>query len=127
MKKNKFQGQTMLLAVMIVAVTSIAIGVSIAVVTSSGANDSIKNKDSAVAKTLAETCLEDNLMKMSRGDFTPSNFTTADGSCTIKISGTAPYVLNVSGIAGKSRRNLRATVSISNEVLNIQEIKEIYE
>ena len=42
MKKNKFQGQTMLLAVMIVAATSIAIGVSIAVVTSSGASDSQK-------------------------------------------------------------------------------------
>jgi len=117
----------MLLAVMIVAVTSIAIGVSIAVVTSSGANDAQKFKDSAVAKTLAETCLEDNLMKMSRGDFTPSNFTTAEGSCTIEISGNAPYVLNVKGIAGKSRCKLRATVSISNEVLNIQELREIYE
>ena len=126
MKKNKFQGQTMLLAVMIVAATSIAIGVSVAVVTSSGASDSIKNKDSAVAKTLAETCLEDNLMKMSRGDFTPSSFTTAGGSCTIKISGNAPYVLDSTGIVGKSRRNIRATVSIDNEVLNIQELKESY-
>jgi len=126
MKKNIFKGQTMLLAVMIVAAMSIAIGVSVAVVASSGANDSQKFRDSAVAKTLAETCLEDNLMKMSRGDFTPSSFTIAEGSCTIKISGNAPYVLDSIGIAGKSRRKIRATVSIDSEVLNIQSWGESY-
>jgi len=126
MKINMFKGQTMLLAIMIVAATSIAIGVSIAIVTSSQASEGIKNKDSLIAKTLAASCLEDNLMKMSRGDFTPSSFTTAEGSCIIEISGNAPYILNVKGIAGKSRRNLRATVSISNEVLNIQELREEY-
>lgn len=116
----------MLLAIMIVAVTSIAIGVSVATVTSLRATESIINKDALLGKTLAESCLEDNLMKMSRGDFAPTSFTTTEGSCTIEISGNSPYVLNAIGTVGRTVRKIRATVTIDNEVLNIESWKEEY-
>lgn len=117
----------MILAMLVVASTVMAIGISLAITSSETASGSAKNKEAILSYGLAETCLEDNLLRMSRGEMTPAGFTTDVGSCTIELSGSAPnYILSITGKVDQAVRKINATVSIENEVLNIQEIKESY-
>ena len=124
---QKRKSQAMLVAILMVTAAALAIGIAIATVSSSQINISVSSRDSNRAYGLAEGCLENALMRLARTDMTvPPPFTTAQGSCTIEISGVAPKLVTAYAQVGKARRAIRATLTINNEVLNIVTWQETY-
>lgn len=120
-------GQAMLVAILIITAAALAIGLAIAAIGSTQVNIMLGGKQSTQAYALAEGCLENTLMRMARTDISvPPPFTTPLGSCTIEISGALPYQITSKAQVGKARRQIRATVNINNEVLNIQSWQESY-
>ena len=80
-----------------------------------------------MAYHLAESCLENTLMRMARGDVTlPPDLEISSGKCIISISGISPYEITAEGIVSRTKRKLRATVNINNEVLSIVGVREEY-
>ena len=147
MKKNAFKkrsaqaprlrsGQAMLVAILMITAAALAIGLAVATVGSSEVIQCLAAKQSAQADTLAETCLEDTLMRFARADTSqPAPFTNSIGSCTIEISGGPPAAYQILSKASVARvhRNLRATVAVTwvgseatDEILKIQAWEEIY-
>ena len=121
------KAQAMLVAILMITAAALAIGLGIAGVASSQINLSVSSRDSNLAYSLAEGCLENTLMRMARGDVSlPPDLENASGKCIIKISGNAPYEIIAEGLVGRSKRKIRATVNINNEVLSIVSLKEEY-
>lgn len=125
--QRKRFGQAMLVAILIITMAALAIAMAVATVSSSEVKISYGAKQSSEAYFLTEACLENALMRLARTDNSqPSNFTTSDGACTIKITGSAPYEILATGQIGDAYRKIQATVSVSNEVLMIEKWEESY-
>ncbi len=126
----------MLVAILMITAAALAIGLAVATVGSSEVTQSLAAKQSAQAYDLAETCLENTLMRFARTDTSlPTQFTNDTGSCTIEISGGPPaaYQITSKASVGRVHRNLRATVAVTwvgseatDEILNIQSWEEVY-
>lgn len=129
-------GQAMLVAILMITAAALAIGLAVATVGSSEVTQSLAAKQSAQAYDLAETCLENTLMRFARADTSlPAQFTNDIGSCTIEISGGPPsaYQITSKSTVARVHRNLRATVAVTwvgseatDEILNIQSWEESY-
>jgi len=125
--QRKRLGQAMLVAILIITTAALAIAMAVATVSSSEVKMSSGAKQSSEAYFLTEACLENALMRLARTDTSfPPSFTTSQGTCTIKITGSAPYEILATGQIGEAYRKIQTTVSISNEVLTIQKWEEIY-
>ena len=119
--------QAMLVAILMITAAALAIALAVATISSSEVKIAVAFRDSSKAYYLAESCLENTLMRMARTTTSePLSFTLPSGSCTIKIVGSAPYEVTATASAGKAVRKIRATVSVNNEVLNIESWGEIY-
>ena len=115
----------MLVAILLITAAALAIGLGIAGVTSSQINLSVSSRDSAKAYHLAESCLENTLLRMARGDVSlPPDLEIPSGKCIINISGQPPYEITAEGVVNRTKRKIRATVNINNEVLSIVSLKE---
>ena len=137
---KKFQrkrvAQAMLVAILMITAAALAIGLAVATVGSSEVTQSLAAKQSAQAYTLAESCLENTLMRFARAETAvPAEFTNDQGSCTIEIAGGPPaaYQITAKSTVGRIHRNLRATVAATwvgseatDEILNVQGWEEIY-
>lgn len=133
-------GQAMLVAILMITAAALAIGLAVATVGSSEVTQSLAAKQSAQAYDLAETCLENTLMRFARTDTSvPEQFTNSLGSCTIEISGGPPAAYQITAKStinstlGKVHRNLQATVAVTwvaneatDEILHIQSWGEVY-
>jgi len=121
------KAQAMLVAILMITAAALAIGLAVATLSFSEVKISLAGRDANTAYYLAETCLENTLMRMARSDTSvPPTFTLPSGSCTIEISGAAPYEIISTGRVGNAYRKIRTTVSINNEVLNIESWGEAY-
>lgn len=126
-KIKKSPGQALLISILMITAASLAIGLVVATISSEEVKLMINSRQANQAYGLAETCLENTLMRMARTDLTKMNdFTNNLGSCTINIVGSNPYTVTATGKSGKSYRKIESVVSISNEVLNIQSRKEVF-
>jgi len=120
-------GQAMLVAILMITAAALAIALAVATVNSSEVKSSVISQDANAAYYLAESCLENTLMRASRANLTlPPTLSEKQGTCTINIVGSAPYEVTAIGQVGRALRKVRATVSINNEVLNIQSWGETY-
>lgn len=121
------RSQAMLVAILIITAAALAIGLAIAALGSSELNSTLNAKQANQAYGLAETCLENTLMKMARNEITaPPNFTASSGNCTINIAGSSPYQITSTGLVGKVTRKIEATVNINSEVLEVTSWQEVY-
>jgi len=121
------KSQAMLVAILIISAAALAISIAVATMGSSEVNIGLVSRDSGKSYALAETCLENTLMRLSRGQSSvPPTFTLTDGNCTIEITGTSPYQITSTAQVGKTRRKIRSTVTVANEILNIQSWQEVY-
>jgi len=126
-RNHYHKAQAMLVAILMITAAALSIGLAVATLSSSEVKISLSGRDANTAYYLAETCLENTLMRMARTDISvPPTFTLPEGSCTIEISGAAPYEITSTGNAGKAYRKIRATVTINNEVLTISSWEESY-
>lgn len=117
----------MLVAILIITAATLAIGLAVATMGSTEVNIGLVSKQSEQAYGLAETCLENTLIRFARGETTPpANFILPSGNCIIEIAGLAPYQITSTAQVGRTRRKIQATVSINNEVLNIESWGESY-
>lgn len=120
-------GQAMLVAILMITAAALAIGLAVASLSSSEVKITVASRDASIAYYLAETCLEDTLMRFSRTNTSiPPTFTLPQGSCTIEVNGAGPYEIISTSHVGKATRKIRASVSVSNEVLNITSWGESY-
>jgi len=121
------KAQAMLVSILMITAAALAIGLAVATASSTEVKISLAEKESTSAYYLAETCLENTLMRFSRTvTSVPPVFTLPAGTCTIEIVGSAPYQITSTGNVGRTVRKVRATVSITGEVLNIQSWGETY-
>lgn len=121
------KAQGMLVAILMITAATLAIALAVATMSSSEVNISQVTKQAARADGLAHACLENALMRLARTETSePPSFTVQDGNCTIKITGSGPYEIQTVAQVGRAFRELQATVSVDNEVLNITQWQEIY-
>lgn len=132
MKKN---GQTMLIAVIMIFTAAVSIGLAVAIM-GLGQISIVQNiKLTGHANNQAESCLENALMRITRDDLTeplPLSFTSSN--CTINISGTAPNytILAVSQVptplgGGKFvNQKIEAQVNITDHKNTVTSWKKIY-
>ena len=124
---RQYAAQAMLVAILMITAAALAIGLAVATLGLSEVKIATGSKDAQGAYTLAETCLENTLMRMARTDTSvPPAFNLDSGNCTIEINGSASYTITSTGRVGRAFRKIRATVSINNEVLNIESWGEAY-
>jgi len=133
MRNNLKSGQAMLVAVIIIFTAAIAIGLASAQITLTQTQSSSNQKLANQAYNLAASGIENTLIRMGHGDFTPPS-TLSDGpaSCTISISGSgASYqVLAVSQstsiLGSKVTQKIQANVNVNNGVITVASYQKIY-
>ena len=120
-------GQAMLVAILMITAAALAIGLAVATLSSGEVKIAVAGRDANSAYYLAESCLENTLMRLARTEGSvPPAFNLDSGSCTIEIIGSSPYVITSTGQVGRAYRKIRATVSINNEVLDVESWQEAY-
>ena len=128
-------GQAMLISILMVTAAALAIGLAVAAIGSSELVQTVAYRQSTQAYGLAETCLEDQLMRITRANYTVKtpDFTNDLGSCTIVLSAGPPYTITSTGFVGRTRRVLQVVVNVNNpasvatdERLTITSWEEVY-
>lgn len=122
---HRHRGATLLITVLIVGAVALVIGISIAL-RSIGDLDAAE-RTTALLRSLAvaDGCLEDTLTHLW-GDATygavPVTLTFGGGTCTAKVTRDAlkpMLTIRLRAQAGRSIRNVRATVSTANHRLRL--------
>lgn len=83
-------------------------------------------QNSAEALSVAESGLEDSLIRLLRNpNFSGETLTVGGGTATITVSGSNPVIITSKGTAGQYQRTLQATVTFTSGVMTVSSWKEI--
>lgn len=128
-------GQAMLVVVLMVFVSGVAMALAVAVMGLAQTNIVSNFKLANQADNLAESCLENALMRLTRDVSTvPPALSAPTGTCTININGSNPnyQILAVAEIPAalfsgkKATQKIQATVSIVNGVTTVTKWEKVY-
>lgn len=127
------KGQALLVGLLVIFAASIALAVAGAVIASTSVSLSQNQKLTSTAYNLAQSCLEDTLMQMDRGNFSaPADLLVPGGQCTIEITpGVGSYqILSTAELTTafnqKVTKKVQAGVSVENNIISLVSQKEIY-
>jgi hypothetical protein len=125
--KNLFtSGQTLviLLVFMAISITVVSASVILSVSSSQGSSS---QEVSFSALDAAESGLENALVLLLRDSaYSGGTLTVADGTATITVSGSGPFVITSVGQVGNFVRTVRADISITNGVMTINSWQEVF-
>jgi hypothetical protein len=132
---RSYNGQALLTAILIIFVAIMALGTAALAVAMAQTNISQNYKLNKQAYNLAESGLENVLMRFSHGDYsTPPPLSDGFGSSTITLSGSSPsyQILAVGEIVSplgggkKATKKIQANVVVSDGIPTVTARQEIY-
>lgn len=120
---QKGQALITLLVFVVMATVIIAGAVSVSIINT---QSTYKFADSQAALKVAETGVENALLKLLRNpDFAGEILTVGEGTATISISGTTTKNIVSVGVNNNYTRKIQAEASFSNNVLSLTSWSEI--
>ncbi len=120
---QKGQALITLLFFMVIAITITTASVIILFITISSAT---KFEQGTRSYYIAESGIENALLRLLRDPtYNGETMSVDDGTATITVSGTSPYVITSIGEVGNFQRTLRAEADYTNGVLSVNEWREI--
>lgn len=123
MKNQKGQALITLLVFVVMATVITAGAVSVSIINT---QSTYKFADSQAALKVAETGVENALLKLLRNpDFAGEILTVGEGTATISISGTTTKNIVSVGVNNNYTRKIQAEASFSNNVLSLTSWSEI--
>jgi len=133
--EGKKGGQAMIIAILIIFMAAMAIGVAAATVAITQTNVVQNMNLSKQAYNLAESGVDNTIMRMTKGDFlNPGVLSEGAGTCTITVSGSLPsyQILSVAEITSplgggkKAFKKIQANVTVTDGVVSIASFQEVY-
>ncbi len=120
---QKGQALTVLLVFMVIAITITTGTVAVIIVNT---QNSAKSEQGAMALSIAESGLEDSLMRTLRDpNFSAETLLVNGGTASISVTGSTNKIFTSVGIIGSFRRTVQVTTSYNNNILTVLSWKEI--
>ena len=119
------QGQALitLLFFMVIAITITTASVVILFITMSNAT---KFEQGTRSYYIAESGVENALLRLLRDpSYVGETIAVGEGTATITVTGTTPYIIRSVGEIGNFERTLQAEASYTNGVLSVDEWREL--
>lgn len=134
LKTRKAKGQALLIGILIVFMATVTLAIAAATIASSQIGITKNTELSGEAYSAAYSCLDDTLLRFSRGNTsTPPNLNIGGGTCRISITGSDPtyQILSVAEFNSplsnhKITKKIQAEVNVSGGTVSEITQQEMY-
>ena len=118
MREGRLKGYIAISSVLVISVIVVVIGVSVSLLSISEAQTSLGGKKGEDALNLADSCVEEALIRISEDNFLPSSLSSPQGSCDIGInsSGGGDWDFTVTADYETYQKKIRVTAQRGAEV-----------
>ena len=105
----------------IITITAAAV-----VIILTGSSNATKFEQGTRVYYIAESGIENALIRLLRDPlYSGETMTVGDGSVTVTVTGSSPYVITSVGTIGNAQRTIRANAAFTTGILNVTDWKEI--
>jgi uncharacterized protein (UPF0333 family) len=125
-KVMREKGQTLVILLVFMAISMTVVSASVMLSVSSSRGSS-SQEVSFSALDAAESGLENAIVLLLRNSaYSGGTLTVADGTATITVTGSGPYIITSIGQVGNFVRTVRANISITSGVMTVNSWQEIF-
>lgn len=119
-------GYAAITSMLVVTAVLVMVGTGVSLLSIGNAQMSLGATQASGAHTLAESCIEEALLKLNLNSSIPTSVTTPQGTCTITLDSQSGTTYTFSVTAAQNNRTKKITVSASRTnavgVISWQEI-----